>query len=396
MKYTAGELAKKLDVSARTVRFYDEKGILLPCEYSESGYRLYDDQSAEQLQKILLLRFLDFSIDQIRTIMQETKPGEKFDVQQSLREQERILKEKQEHMERILQAVKRAQMADEEHLWENLMEIIHITKERENVIDQYRKDDNLNQRISIHEYSTAKEGFYSWLLRQQDFHEGMKILEIGCGNAAFYKSVASMLPNNLEVHLTDYSVGMLESAEKVVHQIEKEYPEKGLKFILEKRDATEFSYPFYGFDRIIANNVLFYVNKESRKKLYQTIQRLLSPKGRFSCTLIGNHHLQELHQLVRKHYPKIHIPSDSFDLWFENAPKELEEFFSQVSSMEQKNDLLVPDEEIVFHYVCSYSEEAKEILKKDKEHFLQLVREQMNADGYLFIHKSTGIVVCSK
>ena len=34
--YTAGELAKKLGVSARTVRFYDEKGILRPVGYSEA------------------------------------------------------------------------------------------------------------------------------------------------------------------------------------------------------------------------------------------------------------------------------------------------------------------------------------------------------------------------
>ena len=64
--YTAGELAKILNVSARTVRFYDEKGILKPLDHSESGYRLYDDSSVEKLEKILLLRFLDFSIEQIR------------------------------------------------------------------------------------------------------------------------------------------------------------------------------------------------------------------------------------------------------------------------------------------------------------------------------------------
>ena len=49
--YTAGELAKKLGVSARTVRFYDEKDLLNPCGYSEAGYRLYNEESAERLQK---------------------------------------------------------------------------------------------------------------------------------------------------------------------------------------------------------------------------------------------------------------------------------------------------------------------------------------------------------
>ena len=69
MKYTAGDLAKKLGVSARTVRFYDEKKLLIPCDYSEAGYRLYDENSAERLQKIIMLRFLDLTLEQIYEVM---------------------------------------------------------------------------------------------------------------------------------------------------------------------------------------------------------------------------------------------------------------------------------------------------------------------------------------
>ena len=79
MKYTAGELAKKLGLSGRTIRFYDEKRLLTPCEYSEAGYRIYNDESAERLQKIIMLRFMDFSLEQISEMMQE----EDFDVRKS-------------------------------------------------------------------------------------------------------------------------------------------------------------------------------------------------------------------------------------------------------------------------------------------------------------------------
>lgn len=85
MRYTAGELAKKLGVSARTVRFYDEKKLLHPIEYSESGYRLYDEDSVVRLQKILMLKFMDFSLEQISEMMQ----NDSSDIQKSLKTQER-------------------------------------------------------------------------------------------------------------------------------------------------------------------------------------------------------------------------------------------------------------------------------------------------------------------
>lgn len=302
MKYTAGELAKKLGVSTRTVRF------------------------------------LDFSIEQIREMMKE----EGFNVRKSLYEQEKLLVEKKEHIERILDAVKKAEATPDDKLWDNMLHIIDITKEREYVDTQYSKDDNLKKRISIHDYSTSPIGFYPWMLERIELSPGMKIMDIGCGNAA------------------------------------------------------NFTYPVDGFDRIMANHMLYHINHESRIKLYEKIRSLLSEKGRFSCTLIGKRHFFEMNDMLREYYPKIDIPSSSFDIWLETAKQEIGDYFTVLSVEEQESDLLVPDEELVFEYAASYSQEAKEILGRDKELFLERVRGKMNEDGCMYIHKSTGIVICKK
>lgn len=392
MQYTAGELAKKLGVSARTVRFYDEKNLLSPCGYSEAGYRLYNDESAKRLQKIIMLRFLDFSIDQICKIMRE----ETLDIKKSLKEQEELLLAKKEHIERIIDAVRKTQNASDEELWDNMCKIIDITKEREDVIQQYIKDDNLNKRISIHDYSTSSVGFYPWMLNKIKLGSGMKILDIGCGNAAFWKRVADKLPEELEIHLVDYSAGMLDSARRNVADIRKLYPEKHLKFVLDKRDAADFAYPVSGFDRIMANHMLYHINKESRLSLYKKINELLSEDGRFSCSLIGKTHLVQLHEFVKEYYPEIKIPSANFDLWFETAGEELGRYFTVVEADEQKNDLLVPEEELVYEYISSYSRYAGALISQDKDLFLERVRSKMNEDGCMYIHKSTGIMICEK
>lgn len=390
--YTAGELAKKLGISARTVRFYDEKGILCPVNYSEAGYRIYDETSVEKLQKILMLRFLDFSLEQIGNMMEGDSP----DVRQSLKEQEKLLLQRIEHMERVLAAVRQAQRTDDDSLWEKLRRIIELTQEREFVIEQYRDEGNLNRRIDIHDYSTAEMGFYPWMLEKLHLKSGMKILEIGCGNAAFWKTIAPSLPEKLEIHLTDYSEGMLESAEKTAKEIQETFPEKKLNFVFSKKDAEAFSYPDTGFDRIMANHMLYHMKKESRPSLYRTIRGLLNKNGVFSCSLIGREHNRELHQLLKRFYPQIAIPSESFDILLESAEEELQQYFSGIEWWEQDNDLLVPDSELVYNYVASYSKEAAEILKKDRANFMKRIEKEKNPEGFLYIHKATGVVVCRR
>lgn len=80
----------------------------------------------------------------------------------------------------------------------------------------------------------------------------------------------------------------------------------------------------------------------------------------------------------------------------ENAHLELDHYFKVLETDEQKNDLLVPDEQAVLLYVSSYSDEAKDTVMGDRDQFLSYVREKKNADGFFFIHKSTGIVTCEK
>ena len=90
------------------------------------------------------------------------------------------------------------------------------------------------------------------------------------------------------------------------------------------------------------------------------------------------------------------FPSAGFDLWLETASEELGTCFNVLEAEEQKNDLLVPEEELVWEYVSSYSQQAKELITQDKELFLERVRLQMNEEGYMYIHKATGLVICEK
>ena len=59
---TVSQVTKLTGVSARTLQYYDEIGLLKPSELTASGYRLYDDEALQTLQQILFFKELGFKL----------------------------------------------------------------------------------------------------------------------------------------------------------------------------------------------------------------------------------------------------------------------------------------------------------------------------------------------
>ena len=69
--YTISQLAKMAGVSVRTLRHYDQIGLLVPSSRSAAGYRQYERQNLMRLQQILFFRELDFPLDEIQAILDD-------------------------------------------------------------------------------------------------------------------------------------------------------------------------------------------------------------------------------------------------------------------------------------------------------------------------------------
>lgn len=95
---TVNEVSKLTGVSIRALQYYDKIGLLKPTEYTESGYRLYDDTALEMLQQILLFRELEFPLKEIRQIL--SRPD--FDRNKALEQQITLLTMKKEHLENLI------------------------------------------------------------------------------------------------------------------------------------------------------------------------------------------------------------------------------------------------------------------------------------------------------
>lgn len=98
MEYTINKLSKLAGISSRTLRFYDEIGLLKPKRINSSGYRIYGENEVNKLQQILFYRELDLKLDSIKEILN----SDDFDELSALRDHQNKLLEKKKHIDLLI------------------------------------------------------------------------------------------------------------------------------------------------------------------------------------------------------------------------------------------------------------------------------------------------------
>jgi DNA-binding transcriptional MerR regulator len=104
--YTVKQLSDLAGVSARTLHFYDEIGLLKPSAKGENGYRYYGEGSLLRLQQILFFKELDFSLAEIQEIVD--RPD--FDLVKALGAHRRLLEERALRLKRLIHTVDKTMM----------------------------------------------------------------------------------------------------------------------------------------------------------------------------------------------------------------------------------------------------------------------------------------------
>src|SRR3954451_1504741 len=103
MEYTVQKLASLAGVSTRTLRYYDEIGILKPARINSSGYRIYGPAEVDRLQQILFYRELGVSLDHIKKII--TAPS--FNGPIALKEHHEQLLDKRKQLDLLIANVEK-------------------------------------------------------------------------------------------------------------------------------------------------------------------------------------------------------------------------------------------------------------------------------------------------
>lgn len=392
--YTTGELADIAGITYKCIRIYVEKGLLTPDKITESGYKLFSRKSVEKLQRILMFKYLDFTLEEIGQMLEEEN------IQVSLGKQLELIELKITHLNQIKNAVEDMQSLSDEKNWDKMLDIMKLTSQREEVIKQYIKSDNLEKRINIHEYSTSDVNWHNYLFDKCDIKEGMNILDIGCGNGLLWYKERNLLPDNINIHLVDNSKAMLDSA-KQIHFSEKDfYTDKNIKFHYHICDASNINelseINSKKFHRIMANHMLYHIDDSNRKLLLGSVNVMLTDDGKFIASTIGKNHMKEIFELAYEYDKNVKAPE-----WFsrgfilENGKEQLDEFFSDVTMFYHDNNLLIPDWRAIYDYLCSLPGIEK-VMRKNKEASVNFLKDRVTESKPFFIRKSTGVFVAKK
>jgi len=391
--FSIGEFAAKAGVTLRTLRYYDNIGLLKPSDHNEAGHRLYSRHDFAKLQKILTLKFIGLSLEDITNIIKYDVKEEDF--KKSLEIQKDIMEEKINHMNMVMNAIDETlHMVDNDNVlnWDRFINIINIINIDKKWLEQYENASNLKARIKIHElYSTNKYGWMRWFFEHINVPNDVSILELGCGDASLWVKNFDRIPKEWSITLTDFSHGMIKDAKNAIGH------NKG-RFKFKVVDAQDIPYEDCSFDVVIANNMLYHI--ADIEKALSEIFRVLKPGGYFYASTVGKNHMVELREIVTNFDSKI-ITTKSWDgtekFHLENGMDKVVKWFENVNVKRYTDSLKVTDAIPLVDYIFSMPGNLKDRFDEKKLHeLIRFIEDIINKSGAILITKDTGFFEARK
>ena len=134
-----GELAKETGVSIRTLHYYDETSLLSPSSRGDSGHRIYDKSDVVRLHRILCLKKLDLSLEEIRDVIGKSNAQIETLLDRNIESIEAEISEKKETLRTLRGTQQLLDLKDEV----DLAELIDFIKDI-SLSQEYFTEDQLN------------------------------------------------------------------------------------------------------------------------------------------------------------------------------------------------------------------------------------------------------------
>jgi len=388
--YKTGDMAKMAGVSIRTIRYYDSKGLLPPSAYSLSGHRLYTDEDFSKLKRILALKYLGLSLEEVMNI--ENSGFDKESVIKSLQVHKQILRNKIHHMKLALDSIEEAESSmerDGDLDWSEVIDTVKIIESGQVLRQKFIDSSNLSAEIKLIDQLASDKNWYEWVFERLEFKNGDHVLELGCGEGALWYKNKSRMPQSLNVTLTEVTDELLNCAKQ---NLLRKYPH----FKYEVTKLKKLAFPDNSFDVVVANHVLFF--SKNVDVILTEINRILKKGGRFYCSTIDEEHMKEIEVLLKNYNKNINLGKSEKlkNFGYGKAKALLEAQFMQVRCEHYDDELTIQCTDDLLNYIYSIPGQILTIASNKKKEFESYIHKQMIATQSNFKISNCHVLFSSK
>lgn len=335
--YKIGEVAKILNISKNKIRFYEEEGLINIKREDGSNYRYFNNEDILQIQTILLYRFLDIPLRNIRDIM---KSKTKSNLVSHLEKQLQIINDDIQYrflvkqcLENIIDISYENKDIYKESIFDKVKEEINKIENTHKIKNNWKDLWNFNNiasgydklvksspgEIGIYDkYEVVLKNIFEKAIEDKE-KEDIKVLDIGVGtgNLSSY-----FIEEKIEIIGIDQSREMLSKARE-------KFPNLKLRF----GEFLKIPFNDNSFDIIVSTYAFHHLNNKEKIVALEEMKRVLKDNGRI---VIGD-------LMFEDEQEKLNILSEFSD----SQIKEIEdEYYSNIDFLE--NNLLKIDMELEY------------------------------------------------
>lgn len=389
-KMTSGELAKKAGVSQKAIRLYDEKGLLKPSEYSDGNYRLYDAEALLVLEKIIALKKIGFSLEEIK---EHLKYDDSDDILSVLNKQLQMMEQRKIEIEKSITCIKNAiTRSNGTTDWDFVADII-----RKIQIDQKADEGHFDAL----KHTVDPVDWYVKIYDSLDIADGAKILDLGCGFSKLWRNNWNRIPKNTKIFAYDLHGSWAEDFSQFVNGQKNSLAEgvdiQVLWGDVEETDTWEVIQK-EKYSLIIAHYLREFLNDP--EKLLERASLALMENGMFSMT--GNSSGKR-HMDMKEIFGKIGLHAKFAEEGYENEKKKHEKlkgmlagYFSKVETVTLRSNMGYENSSEIMEKLCTiYPNQKKYLISNEakiKDYFDTWIQE----NGRFILKSETEFWHCYK